>query len=396
MPTRPPARTVVLVPTRAPRRDLLLDGVLAAVVAVVSVVTAVAAAAPGDRPGGWALGVLVAGAVTLVARRRAPVVVLVATSVSVVAYTWLDQPSTAGVSVLVATYTAVQAGHRLLTIAVVGGALLAGTAHTVGAGGSLATAVADTLVLKGWLLASGVLGEVVRKQRALAEQAERRAAAAERAQVEVARRQAGEERLRIARELHDSLTHSISIIAVQAKVAVHLARKHGAEVDPALVAIEEASSQAARELRSTLEVLRDEAPPRGPRLDEVAGLIEGAGRAGVAATLTVDGVPAPLPAEVDGAAYRIIQEALTNVARHAAPASAAVRLGFTPEALTVQVVDDGPAPPDDPPPGGGLRSMRERVDALGGRIVTGRGPQGGFRVRASLPLQRVEQSEALT
>lgn len=125
-------------------------------------------------------------------------------------------------------------------------------------------------------------------------------------------------------------------------MAVHLARKHGAEVAPALVAIEEASSQAARELRSTLEVLRDEAPPRGPRLDEVAGLIEGTGRAGVAATVTVDGVPAPLPAEVDGAAYRIIQEALTNVARHTAPASAAVRLAFTPEALTVQVVDDQP------------------------------------------------------
>lgn len=395
MRSRPRTRTVALVPTRHPRRDLLLDAVLAAAVAVVSVVTAVAAADPGDRPGVWALAVLVAGAVTLVARRQAPVAVLVASSVSVVAYTWLDQPSTAGCAVLVATYTAVQAGHRWLTVAVIGAGLFGATLHTVAAGHSVATAVGDTLVLKGWVLASGVLGEVVRKQRALAEQADHRAAVAERAQVEVARRKAGEERLRIARELHDSLTHSISIIAVQAKVAVHLARKQGAEADPALLAIQEASSQAARELRSTLEVLRDEAPPRGPRLDDVAGLIEGAGRAGVAATLSVDGVPAPLPAEVDGAAYRIIQEALTNVARHAAPASAAVRLGFTPEALTVQVVDDGPAPPDDPPPGGGLRSMRERVDALGGRIVTGRGPEGGFRVRASLPLRRVERPEAL-
>ncbi len=153
-----------------------------------------------------------------------------------------------------------------------------------------------------------------------------------------------EERLRIARELHDSLTHSISVIQVQAGVAVHLAKKRGEEVPPALLAIEEAGTDAARELRSTLGVLRASDDCDGSGLAHLDSLVARARAAGQPVTVTVTGMVRPLPPDVDQAAYRIVQEALTNVSRHARRASACVRLAYGPGTLTVQVDDDGDGP----------------------------------------------------
>lgn len=170
---------------------------------------------------------------------------------------------------------------------------------------------------------------------------EQRAEEAERTSDEVARRRAVEERLRIARELHDSLTHSISVIQVQAGVAVHLARKRGEEVPPALLAIEEASADASRELRATLGVLRAQDDCDGSGLGHLDGLVARARAAGLPVTVTVTGPERPLPAGVDQAAYRIVQEALTNVGRHAGGARASVHLRYAADALTVQVDDDG-------------------------------------------------------
>ena len=158
-----------------------------------------------------------------------------------------------------------------------------------------------------------------RNWQAYLRQTEQRALEAERTREEAALRRAGEERLRIARELHDSLTHSISIVKLQAGVAVHLARKRGEEMPPALLAIQEASGEAMRELRATLEVLRTDEPTGTPAL-----LVERARAAGLAVDLTVTGNERPLTATVDRAAYRIVQEALTNAARHAGPAKVAV------------------------------------------------------------------------
>jgi len=214
---------------------------------------------------------------------------------------------------------------------------------------------------------------------------ERRAEEAVRTRDEAARRRAMEERLRIARELHDSLTHSISVIQVQAGVAVHLARKRGEDVPPALMAIEEAGADAVRELRATLGVLRSE-DGDGSGLSQLDGLVARARAAGLPVTVTVTGQQRPLPHEADQAAYRIVQEALTNVTRHAGHACASVHLHYTPEALSIQVDDDGQGTGTRPSgPGLGLVGMRERVSALGGRLQAGPQATGGFRVRAELP-----------
>jgi signal transduction histidine kinase len=225
---------------------------------------------------------------------------------------------------------------------------------------------------------------------------EQRADEAERTRDEAAQRRAMEERLRIARELHDSLTHSISVIQVQASVAVHLAGKRGEDVPPALLAIQEAGADATRELRATLGVLRSEEDSDGSGLSQLDSLVARARAAGLPVTVTVTGAERPLPPDVDQAAYRIVQEALTNVSRHAGLAgggdqvSASVRLHYTPDALSVRVADDGqgtvtPAGTRPSGPGLGLVGMRERVSALGGRLQAGPQDGGGFHVHAELP-----------
>jgi signal transduction histidine kinase len=233
-----------------------------------------------------------------------------------------------------------------------------------------------------WLIAAFAAGVALR-------QAERRADEAERTREETARRRADEERLHIARELHDSLTHQISIIKVQSEVAVHVARRRGEQIPEALLAIQQAGREATRELRATLEALRDDdtTPPRG--LGHIPELVEQAGRAGLEATLTIQGQPTDLSAAVGRTAYRIVQEALTNIARHASAATASIRIDYRADSLAIQVDDDGKATPDTlPPPGLGLLGMRERVTALGGRLRAQPRSEHGFTVQAELPVER--------
>jgi signal transduction histidine kinase len=240
----------------------------------------------------------------------------------------------------------------------------------------------------GWLVSAGIGLVVFRMWQLHLREVEQRAEEAERTREEAARRRAAEERLRIARELHDSLTHSISVVRVQAGVAAHLARKRGEEVPPALVAIHEASADAARELRATLDVLRhgDDQDSRG--LDQLPLLVDRARATGLPATVTVTGTPRALPPDIDHTAYRIVQEALTNVTRHAGPAAASIHVGYQPHALTVRVDDDGAGPPQQPATAGfGLIGMRERVTSLGGLMHAEPRTGGGFTVWAELPLR---------
>jgi signal transduction histidine kinase len=245
----------------------------------------------------------------------------------------------------------------------------------------------------GWVISAGVMLTTIRIWQLHVREVEQRAEEAERTRDEAAQRRAMEERLRIARELHDSLTHSISVISVQAGVAVHLARKRGEDVPPALLAIQEAGSDAARELRTTLSVLRSAEDGDGSGLGQLDSLVERSRAAGLPVTVTVGGAARGLPPEVDRAAYRIVQEALANVGRHAGGAPASVHLSYTPDALAVQVDDDGPgtgtgagpAVPRLAGPGLGLIGMRERVTALGGRLHAGPRDSGGFQVRAEFP-----------
>ena len=263
----------------------------------------------------------------------------------------------------------------------------------------------------GWVISAGVMVVASRVWRLHLREVEQRAEEAERTREEVARRRAVEERLRIARELHDSLTHSISVICVQSGVAVHLARKRGEEVSPALLAIQEASTDAARELRTTLGVLRSE-DDDSSGLGHLDRLAARARAAGLPVTVNVTGTERSLPPEADQAAYRIVQEALTNVSRHAGQASAWVNLCYTADALEIQVDDDGAGISiastesnstsngesnstsngesnngHSASNGLGLIGMRERVTALGGRLQAGPRDGGGFQVRAEIPAE---------
>ncbi|WP_340688103.1 histidine kinase [Amycolatopsis coloradensis] len=329
--------------------------------------------------------VLVASGLALVAHRRAPVTVLAVTGVCALGYQALgfDVPV---VAYLVAVYAAVRAGHRV--VAVAGSLLMVAALPLVLLASANAVTVSEALAQSrdalqlAWLIAAGAAGEAMR-------QAERRADEAERTREETARRRADEERLHIARELHDSLTHQISVIKVQAEVAVHLATKRGEPVPESLLAIREAGREASRELRATLEALRDEGtnPPHG--LDRIPDLVERAKATGLDATLVVEGRRHDLPVAVDRTAYRIVQESLTNIARHAAATTASVRIDHRPGALAIRVDDDGGAAPDTAPvPGVGLLGMRERVTALGGSLHAGPRNSGGFSVRAELPVER--------
>jgi signal transduction histidine kinase len=334
---------------------------------------------------------LLGGTLVLVARRRAPRTVLLVTVIGMVGYSVRAAPDAiVAVPVLIALYTVAEAGHRLLAITVAtplaAGAVVSSLARAEG--DTVREAVQAAILPVGWFVAAVVAGEVSRQRLAYLQQVERRAAEAERTREEVALRRAEQERLRIARELHDSLTHSISIIKVHAGVAVHLARKRGEQVPEALLAIQAASADATRELRDTLHVLRDEdgeSPACG--LDRLPALVARTRDAGLPVTLTVTGQQRDLPAEVDSAAYRIVQEALNNITRHAGTATASVTIDRGPRALAVQVDDDGRATVDAPAvPGVGLIGMRERVSALGGRLRAAPRPDGGFTVKADIPL----------
>ncbi|MBU2664685.1 sensor histidine kinase [Actinoplanes bogorensis] len=246
--------------------------------------------------------------------------------------------------------------------------------------------VERTSLLLGWFVAANVAGLVAGQRRAYLEQVEQRAADAERTREEMALRRAGEERLRIARDLHDSLTHSISVIKVQAGIAVHLARKRGEDPPAALLAIQEAGGAAMRELRATLDVLRSPSDPDGVGLARVGELAERTRAAGIPVRLTVAGDPADVPAAVDEAGYRVVQEALTNVARHAGPATADVLVEYAPAKLTVSITDDGASTLTPVTPGVGLIGMRERVTGLGGELHAAHKEPCGFAVRATFPL----------
>ncbi|EHR62566.1 sensor histidine kinase [Saccharomonospora cyanea] len=329
---------------------------------------------------------LAAGGLSLAVRRRSPITVLAVTGLCALGYqaVGFDVPV---VAYLFAVYAAMRAGHRVVTVAasvVMLGALplaILVSAQDVPPGTAF-TQSRDVLELA-WLVAAGAAGEALR-------QAERRAEEAERTREETARRRADEERLHIARELHDSLTHQISVIKVQAEVAVHLARRRGEQVPDALVAILEAGREAARELRATLEVLRGDDRDSARGIDDVSVLVERARMAGLDAKLTVEGARTEVPSTVQRTTYRIVQEALTNIARHADATVASIHIEYRPDAVVVRVEDDGKATPESMPvPGVGLLGMRERVTALGGHLRAEPREQGGFAVQAELPVEPV-------
>ncbi len=333
------------------------------------------------------MALLTVGPVAVVARRRYPATVLVIAFTTTLAYSVTGYPKgPIFFALIVAFVNAVMGGRRLLAWC----SIAAGYASFLWLGALLGRESPPTLAQAGglaaWLLVLATVAEVARARW------ERRAEMA-RTREEESRRRASEERLRIARELHDVLAHNISLINVQAGVALHLMAERPEQARIALTAIKQASKEALGELRSVLDVLRrgEDEPPRAPApgLDELDGVISGAAAAGLAIHVEVEGRRRPLPAGVDLAAFRIVQEALTNVVRHAGAVTATVRLRYAERDLIVQVDDDGRGSPSGRTSGGGngIPGMRERAAALGGQLVAGPGPGGGFRVRAWFPLE---------
>jgi signal transduction histidine kinase len=319
-------------------------------------------------------------ALALIWRRRRPVLVLVVSLGAALVYICLGyfggavmlNPLFALYAVAVALPTGRAIGLSLITMT----SLMAATA----AFGPFGTAGGFVLI-PGEVAAALFMGLWV---------ASRRAASLR--EVEQARRAVDAERLRIARELHDVVAHTMATINVQAGVAAHVIDQQPDQAAQALEAIKQASKQGLRELRGILNVLRqadeqDERSP-APRLAQLDALVENATRAGLPTSVTVHGQERALAPTVDLTAYRIVQESLTNALRHAGPTSASVTLSYTDDELRVEVLDGGLGRVDGPPHGGGhgIAGMRERAEAVGGTLIAGPGPERGFCVQARLPL----------
>jgi len=383
------------------RHRLLADVTLAAALAALAVVTALALVVPRAQVEPPSTPVIIAWAVALTAplvvRRRFPLPVLVVTTVQFTRYWAVGQVNEIASWVVlgVAVYSAAAYGNRRWARWVAGICLLGLTAvgvlqsarvAPVGVVEVVAIALFDALpFLLGWPL--GVMMRRLREYRAALEERNRQL---DRERDANARRAVLEERVRIARELHDVVAHHVSVMAIQAGVARRLFDRDPTEAVAAIGSVETASRQAIADLQQLVGVLRrqeegDDLAPQ-PSLQRLPELIEHMRQAGLPVQLTQHGRPRELPAGVELSAYRIIQEALTNTLKHAGPARAGVTVRYDDGAVQLEVVDDGQGPPPGQPAaaGKGLLGMQERVSLYGGHLDAGARAGGGFRVHAVL------------
>ena len=384
-------------PRGAAARRWATDIAIAVAVIAIEVVGTFASARwhHGHATAGIATYFLLAiGGASLIARRRYPVGVLAVTLAVAIWPGMASQAHLIWLALIVAFFTAVQARQRAaaITSLVIGYVASVWPPWLIGSPGHASAGFAVWLaVLLVFLLA---VAEVIRARG-------QRTAALERSREEELRRRAGEERMRIARDLHDVVAHNISVINVQANTALHLMDRQPDRARSALTTINEVSGQALVELRSVLGVLRavDEGAPRAPApgLARLGDLADTAAAAGLAVQVEESGQRVPLPADVDLAAYRIVQEALTNSARHSGGTNATIRIAYREDALVLDVHDDGGLRPPGGPPGpprgagSGIAGMTERAAALGGTLQAGPRPGGGFAVQERLPLHGPSQ-----
>ncbi|WP_221355598.1 sensor histidine kinase [Streptomyces beigongshangae] len=395
---------------RLRHHPLIVDGALAAAVLACMVIGSFAE--PNGRHGtSWgthnmpdplSLFLTALAAAALVLRRRSPMRVLAATgALSTVEFVIGDPRAPVAMSAAVALYTVASTTDRPTTWRV---GLLTMTVLTAVAmlAGPLPWYAQENLGIFAWTGMAAAAGDAVRSRRAFVHAIRERAERAERTREEEARRRVAEERLRIARDLHDVVAHHIALVNVQAGVAAHVMDKRPDQAKEALAHVREASRSALNELRATVGLLRQSGDPEAPtepapglhRLEELVGTFRSAGLP-VEVARTDQGTA--LPAAVDLAAYRVIQEALTNVRKHAGQdAKAEVSVVRVGPDVEITVLDDGPgddtAARREESGGHGLLGMRERVTALGGTCTAGPRYGGGFRVHAILPVKSGAQS----
>ncbi len=335
---------------------------------------------------------VIAAALVLIWRRRYPRLVLAVSVACVATYTGLGYvngasllaPTAALYAVAVAVPWRHAVAYTVLTFAVLAGFTAGFNPPAFGPFGG------GFVVIPALVAAALFAGLAMANHRAAVEAIRQRAELAERTRDEEARRRVDAERLRIARELHDVVAHTMATINVQAGVAAHVSNDLPEQAATALVAIKDASKRGLRELRAILAVLRqaDEAESTHPAsgLGELDVLLTTVTAAGLPATVHIGGAHRPLPPAVDLAAYRIVQESLTNAIRHAGPATVTVRLTYEPHQLQVEVADTGAGgAASSDGAGHGIAGMRERATAVGGTLHAGPDPRGGFRVHACLP-----------
>lgn len=323
---------------------------------------------PRNAVTGWVCAALACAALFL--RRRYPLSVAAFTLLCcAIYYPRTDPDGFVLLAFAFALYNAASTG-RIRGAAVVAAAAMGGVA--IGEVQSRTGRQVDNfafLLMAGWFIALVAVGAVTFYRRE-----------AERTKESEAQHRATEERLRIARELHDALGHHLALINVQAGAALH--GKDRAQSEEALTTIKQTSKDALRELRATLGMLHQ---ADTPGLARVAELAESVGAHGLTVRTEIDGTARDLPPAVEHAAFRVVQEALTNVARHAAARTVVVRIGYTDHDVSVQIEDDGRG--GAAKPGNGIRGMTERAEALGGELTAAAREDGGFRVRARLPLR---------
>ena len=373
-----------------PLRTAIVDWGLVLVLGVTAAYEVWVQPAAGSEPR-WLVSVIVAaGLVPLAWRRRTPLAVLVIVIVAAIAYSvglgeWTSfQLFAAAVLALFSVAAYADARRAVLGAAIAAALVVPETIAKLAAGDSLAE-------LPGPFVALGAVwlgGRAIARRRVEAERLSELALELEQRNEADARAAVGAERTRIARELHDVVAHAVSVIVVQAQAADRVLEGEHASARESLQAIESTARTALVEMRRLLEMLRAEerdadlAPQ--PGLEHLDVLVKQVREAGLDVDLRVEGERRPLPAGVDLSAFRIVQEALTNTLKHAGPAHALVTVRYAPEAIEVEVVDDGtPAGPAGR--GHGLLGMRERAAVVGGRIETGPRAGRGYSVRASLP-----------
>jgi signal transduction histidine kinase len=335
-------------------------------------------------------------------RRRDPMRILITTGLAIIIYSALGYPLSNGyLGVFIAFYTV--AAHEPRRRAVVAAVITAiGILISFVSYAAFATNVDKRADMTATYLSFGLawlIGDNLRVRRAYTRQLEQRAADLEREREERAALAVSQERARIARELHDVVAHHVSVMVVQASGARRVLEKNPAAAEDALEAVESAGRTALSEMRRMLEVLRTDEAGVGPQpgLAELERLAAQVREAGLPVELCVEGAPRELPGALDLAAYRIVQEALTNTVKHAGKANARVVVCYEPEALSLDIVDDGRgaaaallAGEEDDGAGQGLIGMRERVTLYGGTLEAGPVFPGGYRVHATFPLDPLE------
>jgi signal transduction histidine kinase len=351
--------------------------------------------------------IAVVSCAVLPVRHRAPLTALAATTAAGMLVPLLDlllTPLIVAPAVITAYSLAVRTERRAAGAAVLTSAAL--LVASVPFFGAFSWKDASRMaVVAAFPLVAGVLGNSAQNRRAYLAAVEERARRAEEGRESEARRRVAEERVRIARELHDLVAHQITLANAQATVAAHLFDTRPEQTRKSLNELVETTGDALDDLRATVGLLRQsgDAPAPAepaPGLSRLPTLLESFRRAGLEASVHQEGTARPLPPGVDLTAYRIVQEALTNVTKHAGTGSARVHLAWNRDRVTITVADDGQdarTPPTtstkpsastapDRPPGYGLIGMRERATAVGGHLSAGRRPEGGFLVSTQLPL----------